>query len=213
LILGVGVGGEHKKEFEACGVPVAQRGSRTDESLAVLKLLWTTDGASFRGRFWSFENASMNPKPLQKPHPPIWVGGRSDAALRRAAKFGDGWIGIFVTPDRYRESLLKLEGFKREERRGVDNLTAAHNLFTYTAATYDQARDAAAEYLSRNYAMPFGPFEKYCTLGTPRQCVESIRKYVDAGARHIVLRITATGETLLDQLNIYLNEILPHFTK
>ena len=83
--MGIGVGGEFPKEFEACGVPVKQRGSRSNEALAVIKKLWTEKNVSFEGRYSKFSSVTLDPQPIQKPHPPIWVAGRKEAAMRRAA--------------------------------------------------------------------------------------------------------------------------------
>ena len=87
--LGIGVGGEMPTEFQACGVPVHERGARTNESLEIIRLLWSTNGARFDGRFNSFERVTIAPR--HDPPPAIWVSGRSDAAMRRAARFGDAW--------------------------------------------------------------------------------------------------------------------------
>ena len=93
LILGVGAGWA-RQEFEALGVSHAHRGGITSEYLAAIKTLWTNDLASFRGRFVAFENVDTRPRPARQPHPPIWVGGATDAALRRAVRYGDAWHPI-----------------------------------------------------------------------------------------------------------------------
>lgn len=90
LDLGIGVGWQ-QEEFAAVNVSWPERGKRTDEYLAVMKSLWTEDTSSFSGRFYDLNPARMYPKPVQTPHPPIHVGGESDAAMRRAAAHGDGW--------------------------------------------------------------------------------------------------------------------------
>jgi len=102
LILGVGAGwmGE---EFDALGVPFEKRGARLDEYIRLYKQLWTEDNPSFHGKFWQIEDVGFSPKPLQKPHPPIWVGGHSAAALRRAGRLGDAWHAIGIAPERVRE--------------------------------------------------------------------------------------------------------------
>jgi probable F420-dependent oxidoreductase len=91
LMVGV-ASGWLREEFELLGVPFRERGARTDEYLAVLRALWTEDRVTFHGRFVRLDAAAFFPKPLQKPHPPIWIGGASPAAFRRVARFGDGWI-------------------------------------------------------------------------------------------------------------------------
>lgn len=91
LLLGV-AGGWLREEFDLLGVSFRERGARTDEYLALLERLWTDDRVSFHGRFFSLDDAAFFPKPVQRPHPPIWVGGDSAAALQRVARFGDGWM-------------------------------------------------------------------------------------------------------------------------
>ena len=90
LIVGAAVGWL-AEEFEALGIPFTERGARSDEALAVMRTLWTEAEPTFEGRFFRFSGIKAEPKPLQKPHPPIWIGGNSPAAFRRAAEFGDAW--------------------------------------------------------------------------------------------------------------------------
>jgi probable F420-dependent oxidoreductase len=107
LLFGVGVGWS-QQEFAALGVPFHRRGALTDEYLAVLKTLWTKDVASFQGRFIAFTEVQTAPRPVRAPHPPIWVGGASDAAIRRAVRYGDAWH-----PNRVRPGWLKNTGLPR----------------------------------------------------------------------------------------------------
>src|SRR5574342_679200 len=120
LIFGVGVGGENPKEFEACGVPHRERGARVTEGIEVVRTLWRDTPASFKGRFTQFEGVSIDPKPVQKPGPPIWVGGRSDAALARAGRLGDGWVSYVVQPERYAQSLGKIRQAAEQAGRRLD---------------------------------------------------------------------------------------------
>ncbi len=98
IICGVGVGWL-EKEFETLGVPYAQRGPMSDEFLEIFKILWTEPYPEFHGKFYQFDGIQFNPKPVQKPHIPIWVGGHSRASLRRTARFGDCWHTTRQTPD------------------------------------------------------------------------------------------------------------------
>jgi probable F420-dependent oxidoreductase len=98
ITLGLGVG-YMRREFEALGVPYARRGHRTDEYLEAMKELWTSDRPSYRGEFVQFDDILFEPKPVQKPHPPIFIGGDSRPAMRRAAILGDGWLP-WLTPRR-----------------------------------------------------------------------------------------------------------------
>jgi probable F420-dependent oxidoreductase len=105
FILGIGVGWA-RQEFDALGVPFHQRGAMTDDYLAAIKTVWADEVASYDGRFASFRNVRTAPHPLQRPHPPIWVGGASDAALRRAVLHGDAWHPIRIRVDWLRDTGL-----------------------------------------------------------------------------------------------------------
>ena len=98
FILGVGVGWA-QQEFDALRVPFRQRGAITNEYLEAITLLWIQDIATYEGKFVSFKDVHTAPRPVQSPHPPIWVGGPSDAALRRAARYGDAWHPIRIRTD------------------------------------------------------------------------------------------------------------------
>jgi probable F420-dependent oxidoreductase len=105
---GIGVGWL-EEEFDALGVPFGDRGARTDECIDVMRALWTQEVSEHAGERFAFSGALMNPKPLQRPHPPIHVGGHSRAALRRAARVGQGWYGFDQTPETLGETLGRLD--------------------------------------------------------------------------------------------------------
>jgi probable F420-dependent oxidoreductase len=105
VICGVGVGW-WKEELETLGVPYAKRGRQADEIIRSFKTLWTDERPSFEGQFFKFRDIGFAPKPVQKPHPPIWVGGRSAAAFRRVVTLGDGWHATTHTPTELRDELL-----------------------------------------------------------------------------------------------------------
>lgn len=211
VIFGVGVGGEGKKEFEACGVRVGERGRRADEGIAVLRELWTKTPASFDGTFVRFRDVVMEPKPAQPGGPPIWIGGRSDAALRRAGRLGDGWMSYLVTPDRYRDSVAKIEVFAEEAgRRLPPDFGAGHLAFICLGPTYEDAVATATQTLSLQYNQPFaGLVEKYCIVGTPAQCREQVARFLDAGVRHLVFRPACAPGQELEQLRLIGGELLP----
>src|SRR3990170_372912 len=123
VILGVGVGGEYPKEFEAVGVPLKDRGARTDESIRVMKRLFTEDNVTFEGRFTHLNGVTLQPKPTQPGGPPIWVAGRSEAAIRRAGRLGDGYLPYLFSPDRYRDSLVQVRQVAEEAGRDPGAIT------------------------------------------------------------------------------------------
>ena len=117
---GVGIGGEFPKEFEACGVPVKQRGSRTNEALEVISRLWTEQKVSFAGRYTTLNEVTIEPAPVQKPRPPIWVAGRKDPAMRRTATYADGWLPYMYTPEQLHDSIEKIKAYRKEAGRDVE---------------------------------------------------------------------------------------------
>jgi probable F420-dependent oxidoreductase len=140
LTVGVGVGWL-REEFEALGAPpFERRGAVSDEYLRIFKTLWTQDPASYRGEFYRFEALRCLPHPVQKPHPPIWIGGHSKAALRRVARLGDGWhpVGanpaVPLRPPELRASLEELRRLAEAEGRDPSTLT-----ISYKAPVYDRA--------------------------------------------------------------------------
>lgn len=118
---GIGIGWL-REEFEALNVPWPQRGKRTDEHLQAMRSLWCDDVSEFRGELYDLPPARMYPKPVQQPHPPIHVGGESDAAMRRVARYGQGWFTFDRLPGDLDEPLGRLDGFLAEEGRTRDDV-------------------------------------------------------------------------------------------
>ena len=214
LTLGVGVGGEYPVEFEAAGLKVTQRGRRTDECLEVLRSLWTGDPVTFSGRHFNLTEAMINPGPVQRPGPPLWVSGRRDAAMRRAARLGDGWLPYFFDPDRYRDSVSKIKDFAAEEGRELDEFQWAFFPYISIYPTEEEAAEVAARKLGGTYIYG-GNFinivRRYCLLGPPDRCIERLQEYVDAGARHVIFSITCPEEDRERHLETIAKEIIPHF--
>jgi probable F420-dependent oxidoreductase len=121
LDFGIGVGWL-REEFEALGVPWERRGARTRECVAVMKTLWCDEVSSFEGDFYSLPACLHNPKPVQKPHPPLYFGGESEAALRRVAELGQGWFGFDMTPDELTAHLARLDELLAAAGRSRDDV-------------------------------------------------------------------------------------------
>ena len=207
--LGVGVGGEYPKEFEACGVPVAERGARTNEALEVMRRLWTEDEVSFQGRFNTLNGVTLNPKPVQKPHPPIWISGRSDAAMRRCARYGTGWLPYMYTPEKLAGSLTTIGGYAAELGR---EQPVAPGLFIFFAVHEDRERAIAmaTERLSVQYNQDFSRLVgKYALAGNPQDCIARLREYVDAGARTILLNSACPADYVVENERLLAAEVLP----
>ena len=187
LILGVGVGGEFPNEYAACNVPLNERGARLAEGVTVLKKFFSGDPVAHAGKFYGpFTEVKMLPGPRQPGGPPIWFAGRSDAALRRIGRLGDGWLSYVITPEMYQAGLGKIAA--AAEGRAIQQFGTSHLLFTRIDDTYEKALDAATETLSVRYAMDFRKAaQRYCALGPPQQVAATIREFHAAGLRHLIL--------------------------
>lgn len=210
FVFGVGVGGEFPLEYEVCGVPVRERGARLSEGIEVLKKLWTGKTVSHQGSFYSFPEVSMLPTPHRAGGPPIWCGGRSEAALRRVGRLGDGWISYVVTPERYRLGLEAIARSAEHHGRTLERLGTGHLLFAWIDDDYARALDAATEHLSMRYAMDFrSAARRYAALGPPADVAARIAQFRDAGVRHFVLDMTGPYQERDEQLERFAREVRP----
>src|SRR5881227_2881478 len=112
------IGVEQEREFLAAGVPFKERGRRTDEAIAIMRRVWAEDEVTFAGEFWKLDKITVLPKPAQQPMP-LWIGGNSEAAMRRAGRLGDGWIPSFITPEQFRVGVDKTLAYAAEATREV----------------------------------------------------------------------------------------------
>ncbi len=191
LVLGVGIGGEDPHEYWSCGIDPSTRGARANEALQILKKLWSEDNVTFAGRHFQIEDVTVYPKPFRPI--PIFVGGRSDAALRRAGRFGDGYTGIWQSLDRFREAGEKVAGAATAAGRDPTAIELGMQFWTTVAASRDEARAQVAAGMESMYHLPFDRFERYTPFGTAREVAEFIVPYVEAGARHV--NLIATQDT------------------
>jgi alkanesulfonate monooxygenase SsuD/methylene tetrahydromethanopterin reductase-like flavin-dependent oxidoreductase (luciferase family) len=181
LTFGIGIGGEDPQEFENCGIEVHTRGRRTDEALALVRQLLSGECASFDGEFFQLRDARIVPT----PHPPIplIVGGRSNAALRRAGALGDGWIGAFNSARRFREAVELVAAHAARHGRRSIGWQHAMEFWCGFGPTVEGARERLAATMERFYGLPFEAFERYCPIGTPDDVAEALAPYVDAGCK------------------------------
>jgi probable F420-dependent oxidoreductase len=204
LTLGVGVGGEYPPEFEACGVPVAERGARTNEALEILTRLWPGERVSFEGKFTRFSDIAIKPPPTQRPHPPIWVSGRSAAAMRRAARFGDAWMPYMFTPDMVAESGAQVQAWAGRPVR------SALLIFFCVHGEAHTARAMAAEALSKQYGQDFSRLvDRYALAGTPEEVISQVRRFTDAGVSALMVASACPASYLHDNLALFPAEVLP----
>jgi probable F420-dependent oxidoreductase len=167
FIFGVGVGWA-RQEFQALGIPFERRGAIANESLAAIKLCWTEDVATYEGRFFSFKDAHTGPRPVRRPHPPVWVGGSSDRALQRAVRYGDAWHPIRIRVDWLRDTgLPRLREIAAMEGRKLPALSPRIMLDL------------------REHALPEG--ERVAGQGSLEQVRGDLRALSELGADYVVL--------------------------
>jgi len=209
--MGIGVGGEMPREFEACGVPVGERGARVNEALPLIRRLLAGETVTHTGRFNTLHEVRLQPRAVQQPLP-IWVSGRQDAAMRRAARHGDGWMPYMYTPEMLAESLAKIRDWCAEAGRPADAVRPA--LFAFTACHEDSARGwaMATDKLGAQYAQDFTKIaRRYVIAGTPDECRARLQEYADAGARTFFLSSACPPEECDASESLLAREVLPAF--
>jgi alkanesulfonate monooxygenase SsuD/methylene tetrahydromethanopterin reductase-like flavin-dependent oxidoreductase (luciferase family) len=179
LILGVGIAGEDRHEVEICGVDPRTRGRRMEECLTVLRGLAPGEPYSFRGEFFDLEDALILPAP--SPPVPLIVGGRSEIAVRRAGRLGDGWLGIWVSPRRFAEALGQIEEEAATAGRDAGTFRHGLNVWCGFGESKEKARDALAGGMQSFYRIPFESFERYSPYGSVEEVAEFLVPYADAG--------------------------------
>jgi alkanesulfonate monooxygenase SsuD/methylene tetrahydromethanopterin reductase-like flavin-dependent oxidoreductase (luciferase family) len=181
LVFGVGIGGEDPHELAICGIDPTTRGRRMDECLAIVRQLMTGEATTFHGEFFELESALILPAPTRPI--PIIIGGRSDAAVRRVGRLGDGWLGLWNSPRRFAEA-VELAATEADHVGRTDPPSRhAMQVWCGLAETKDTARACLAPAMEAFYQIPFERFERYSPYGTPEDVAEFLLPYVEAGCR------------------------------
>jgi alkanesulfonate monooxygenase SsuD/methylene tetrahydromethanopterin reductase-like flavin-dependent oxidoreductase (luciferase family) len=183
LTLGVGVAGEDRAEVSNAGVDPATRGRRLDEALALVRQLLTGDEVTFVGEFFRLEAARILPPP--QPPVPIVIGGKGDAAVRRTAELGDGWLGMFCSARRFAETRQRV--LQAAAERGRQPSWFGITIWCGLDADAGRARELVAAKMERLYRLPYEKFQHLASAGTPKQVAEFVLPYVESGAGHVTL--------------------------
>jgi probable F420-dependent oxidoreductase len=205
LIVGIGVGWM-REEFEALGLPpFAERGAITDEYLRAFKELWTSEHPTFEGQYCRFSHIDFLPKPVQHPHPPIWVGGESQRALRRTAALANGWYPIgsnprfpMGTPAQLAAGIERLAAYAREAGRNAAEMDIIYRTHDYALHSDDRATGSA------HHRHPF--------VGTAAEIALDIRQYEGLGVGYLVLdlaRMSRTLEEMLQHMEAMATQVWP----
>lgn len=201
LVVGVGVGWM-REEFEALNLPpFEERGAVTDEYIRAYKELWTSDAPHFEGKYVSFDNIHFLPKPVQKPHPPIWVGGESRPALRRTAELADGWYPLgsnptfpMGTPEQLAAGLERLASYARRFGRDPSEIETI-----YRTHQFELTGSAAGS-------------DRPSFIGSAEQIADDVRQYEQMGVSALVLdfqRQTEDLDEMLDRMERFATQVWP----
>jgi alkanesulfonate monooxygenase SsuD/methylene tetrahydromethanopterin reductase-like flavin-dependent oxidoreductase (luciferase family) len=229
-LFAAGVGpGSHKGDYDACGIPFEQRWGRFNEALEILHILWNNSkredddddlksGTStlyvdYNGKYYQLEKISIAPEPFQKPHPPIFIGtwGSSEAGLRRAAKYGDGWMASAynITPDKFREKWNTLLSYRK--RLGIDSESfenSVMSMFGYIDNDKDKVHRMVKDILSPALGRPVEQLENLLLFGSVEQCIQKINALREAGVKCIHFWPISDFER---QIEIFRKEIFSHY--
>ncbi|MBI2358968.1 MAG: TIGR03619 family F420-dependent LLM class oxidoreductase [Deltaproteobacteria bacterium] len=221
LVVGVGLGSKatrESSEFDVFGVPLKGRGFRTDEYIKAMKAVWTQPVASFEGKNLSFKNAEVFPKPVQKPHPPVWVGGWMDQAAVRAGRYGEGWIPGWLSPEEMKRGRELLTQAAKDKGRDPTKITVAVEKLAAIARTRDDAMRVALPTI-RTSTNSYERDVDNIQFALDRHIIGSVDdvrrrcdEFVENGVQHFELKlIYPSMESMLEQMTLWSKEIIPHY--
>ena len=220
LDFGIGISGQRgtKIEFDAVGVDVHTRGKRTDEMLQVMQRLFTEEHVSHHGDFFDFDDVSLLPFPAQKPYPPVWVSGRSEAAMRRAGVMGDGWYPYLFTVRRIKASNDMVRQYAAEAGRDLTGFNWGLNQPTAISSDGSEAMELAVSNVGERYVTAERSADSIakalCIAGTPGDCVKAVEERIEAGVEHINLGFLASEpDAFYKQMELFASQVIPKFQR
>ncbi len=207
----VGLGADDLAEYEACGTVRRQRVSRTEEAIEVMRKLWSQDHVTHHGKHFTLNDVTIQPKPVFPPNgmPPIWIGGRSEPALRRTARIGDGWLVSQATPGEVGEGVKKIKELAQEYNNNIEDDHYGTLLSVCFADTAEEGERLAEPYMARRREDRH--WREFSAFGTPEQVREVIDRYIEAGTAKFVIRPACSPELIQEQLEILGREVVPYY--
>jgi probable F420-dependent oxidoreductase len=216
MVMAVGTG-NNLADYAACGIPVENRGQRLDEGIAVLRAVWREPKASFHGRFYNFDNFTIEPRPVGRTNNDsgtmdIWVGGRSEAALRRTAKLADGFFASFQTPAEYARSMQTIRRFATEYGRANARIESGLILLCRIESSRERALAQMRPMLD-SMGQAADQFLERSVYGSPEDVLEQMERYVEVGLDKFVLWPIASPEAWSGQVETIGREIAAHYAR
>jgi probable F420-dependent oxidoreductase len=221
LDFGVGIGGPStiiSREYEVLGVQKSLRGKIADDYIKAMKSIWTTNPSSYNGRFISFKDAEVMPKPCQKPHPPIWIGGWTEPAMKRTALLGDIWLPAWLTPKDIGTRYEMLKEMARQFGRPPGAVQLGFEVYACIDENSQKAKRDAIGTLRASRStyereMTLEELEDVSLVGSPEEVSEKVKAYIMSGVLHFEIKfIYRTIDHLLEMMKLFSRAVLPNFT-
>jgi len=205
LFPAIGLGGDESKDLQAVGISKKDRAGRTDEMIMLMRRLWTEENVTFVGKYFSVEDATIMPRPWQKKGPPIWIGGRSEAALRRTGRLGDGWLVSSVSAGEVAQGIGSIRRYAADAGRQVPEDHYGVLIPFYFSDNAERAVEIAGRAIRPRVDLPISEFTAF---GTPDHVRERVRAYIDAGATKFIMRPCGPFDGWREQVGILAREVI-----
>lgn len=208
LLPAFGIGSALGMDYKATGTPTKARGRKANEALELVHRLWHEESVTFSGEFFTYDNASISPRPANK-HIPLWIGGSSEVAMRRTARYGTGWLGGLDSPEQAAVMVTGIKAALENTGRTIDHdHYGASFSFRFGRPEDDAARRASEGLSARLNKDP----SRFMVVGDAGDVVTRIREYIDAGcSKFVLLPIAGNDEDMLAQTRLFVSEVLPEF--
>lgn len=211
IIIGVSSGHQYpyaEREFAACGVPFHEKAGRLNESIRLIRRLWTEEPFSFEGKYYRFDEIAIEPKPVQNSIP-IWLAaGENENALRRVARLGDGWFTVAHTAEEFSERRRKIDGYAKEYGRRGEAIPSALFATFYLGSGAERAREEGWSLAEKYFRQPRAKLSHLAPFfGTADECARKLQPYLDAGLTAVVARVITHDP--LAQMRLLLDELKP----
>lgn len=215
VIVGYGVGGppdSHPDAFEACGISLRERGARTDEALEIMTKLWSGEPVNHEGRFQSFSGIQLEPRPHQRPHPPLWAGGVSERMLKRAARYSDGFYPVRINPAEFAESWARIERHGDELGRDVSGMSRAIHLFYRIGRNQEEARASGEAEVNRRrgFEVSLAADGRYA-FGNADDCARAVEGFLGVGVDHVVFNALTPADRVREQIDLLVGGVISRF--
>jgi probable F420-dependent oxidoreductase len=205
LVVGLALGGERER-YRVFGLSPEGRVRRFEEAVRLLKLLWSEASVTFHGEFWQLDEVAVEPKPVQRPHPPVWFGGGTPAAVRRAARMADGWIGAgSSSTEEFRVAWTVLQESLEAEGRDPSAFGVAKRVYVAVDSDPKRVRSRLARWFTSFYGNP-DLADRVAVFGPPDACAAGLAAVTEAGAGLVVLNPVFDQE---EQAEALAAEVLP----